>query len=183
MPTVYRVNPDRGCQALDPVDQNAFAKETEKSWKFDGYPVKDAWRPLEVYVREVTLKKPDIYELFRTLAFEPEAARVVQLCLDQSCEQLLLPFEGRDLIVANVTYVIDVLDKKKSEYDPTFPHIIEKFVFHKERLDNSLFSIPETRVNGIIYTVEGIDDPDREFKPLVEKHKLKGLKFREIYSW
>src|SRR5437870_592450 len=111
MPTIYRIYSDDEYQTLEPIDSKAFLEEAKKSWKFDGYPVKDSWRPLEVYVRQPNLKKPDIWELFRTFAFEPEAAKVVALCLDQSCEQLPLAFEGCELIVANVTYVIDVLDK------------------------------------------------------------------------
>ena len=179
MPTVYRVCPADGYQDLQSVDSEAYLAAREKSWKFDGYPVGDSWEPLEFYVRRPTLKKPDIWGVADTLAFEKNAVAVLQLCLDQAGEQLRLPFQKRNLIVLNVTYVIDALDKKRSVYPPDMPDMIRKYVFHADRLDYSLFKIPETRE---ILTVEGLASPDDEFKPLVEKHGLKGLRFDELWS-
>ena len=143
-------------------------------------PVEGKWEKLEVYVRQPTLKKPDIWQLANTLALEDKAAAKVQLCLDQAGQQFQLPFAGRKLIVLNVTYVIDCLNKKKSEYDPDLPHMIDKYVFHADRLDYSLFKIPQTQ-HGEILTVEGLASPDDEFKPLVEQHGLKGLRFEELW--
>jgi hypothetical protein len=116
-----------------------------------------------------------------TFVFEDQAAANVQLCLDQAGQQFKLPFEGRKLIVLNVTYVIDCLDKKKSEQEPGVPQMIHKYVFHADRLDYSLFKIPETR-HGQILTVEGLASPNDEFKPLVEKYGLKGLRFEKLWS-
>ncbi len=61
------------------------------------------------------------------------------------------------------------------------PDIIDKYVFHGDRLDYSLFKIPET-MGGEILTVEGIASPNDEFKPLVEKHGLKGLRLLSHYG-
>ena len=83
-------------------------------------------------------------------------------------------------MVANITYVIECLDKKNSVYDPQFPHIIDKYVFHIDRLDYSLFKIPQHP--GIIFTVQGLTSADHEFKPLVEMHSLKGLHFEKVWS-
>lgn len=183
MPTVYRIFTDDDFQSLESVDKDAYLKARKDGWKFDGFPVGNAWQPLEMYVRQPTRKKPDIWGLANTLAFEPHAREILQLCLDQSGEQLKLPFEGRELIVLNVTYVIDCLDKDASDYDPDLPHMIDEYVFHQDRLDYSLFKIPETRMSSEILTVEGLASPDDEFKPLVEKHGLKGLRFKKLYSW
>jgi hypothetical protein len=37
-------------------------------------------------------------------------------------------------------------------------------------------------MHGEILTVEGLASPDDEFKPLVEKYELKGLRFEELWS-
>lgn len=181
MATVYSIWTDDRFQSLEPTDTEAYLNLRRKSWKFDGFPVEDTWEPLEMYSRRPTLKKPDIWGLANTIAFEDAAAAVVQLCLDQAGEQLMLPFANRKLIVLNVTYVIDCLDKKRSKYDPDLPHMIDEYVFHGDRLDYSLFKIPETST-GEILTVEGLASPDDEFKPLVEKHGLKGLRFEKLWS-
>jgi hypothetical protein len=66
-------------------------------------------------------------------------------------------------------------------FDPDLPFMIDKYEFHADRLDYSLFKIPQT-MHGEILTVEGIGSPDEEFKPLVEKYGLKGLRFEELWS-
>jgi hypothetical protein len=182
MATVYRIWIDDGYQSLESVNSDAYLAARKKTWKFDGHPVEGKFEKLEVYVRQPTLKKPAIWGLADTLAFEDDAAAKVQLCLDQAGQQFKLPFQGSKLIVLNVTYVIDCLDEAKSEFiDPDLPHMIDKYVFHADRLDYSLFKIPET-MSGEILTVEGLVSPDDEFKPLVEKHGLKGLRFEELWS-
>jgi hypothetical protein len=181
MPTVYRIWTDDRFQSLESTDAHEYLDARRGSWKFDGSPVSDVWKPLEVYIRRPKLRKPDIWGIADTFAFEDEAAAEVQLCLDQAGEQLQLPFQKRTLIVLNVTYVIDCLDKQRSNFDPDLPHIIDQYVFHSDRLDYSLFKIPETCMSEIL-TVEGIASPDDEFKPLVEKHRLKGLRFEKLWS-
>ncbi len=144
MATVYRIWFEDGYQSLDVADADAYLAAREKTWKFDGLPVKGKFKQLEVFVRQPTLEKPDIWGLADTLAFEDEAAAKLQLCLDQAGQQFKLSFDGRKLIVLNVTYVIDCLDKKQIEFvDPDLPHIIDKYFFHEDRLDYSLFKVPK----------------------------------------
>jgi hypothetical protein len=181
VPTVYKIWFEDGFQALEPVNYDAYSAARKNTWKFNGLPIEGKFEKLELYVRQPTLKRPDIWELATTLAFEDSAAAKVQLCLDQAGQQFKLPFENRKLIVLNVTYVINCLDKKQSDFDPDLPHMIDKYVFHGDRLDYSLFKIPET-MHAEIFTVEGLASPDDEFKPLVEKYGLKGLRFEEVWS-
>lgn len=181
MPTVYRVLSDSNYQKLEPANKDEFLQARKKGWSFDGKSHSHDWEPLEMFVREPMLDKPDIWQVFKTFAFEQCAVEIVQSCLDQTCEQLKLPFDNRVLIVPNVTYVLNCLDKEHSEYDEDLPHIIDRYVFHEDRLDYSLFKIPETCLNEIL-TVEGISASENEFKPLVEKHGLKGLKFKPIWT-
>ena len=46
---------------------------------------------------------------------------------------------------------------------------------------NTVVQIPEPRCPRIL-CVEGLADPEDEFKGTVEKHALKGLKFEKIWS-
>jgi hypothetical protein len=182
MAIVYRIWADDDYQSLESIDSDAYLAARENTWKFDGYPVEGKFEKLKMYVRQPTLKKPDIWLIANTLAFEDEAAAEVQLCLDQSGQQFKLPVDDRKLIILNVTYVIDCLDQEKTELaDPDLPFMIDKYEFHADRLDYSLFKIPQT-MRGEILTVEGIAHPNEEFKPLVEKYGLKGLRFEEIWS-
>jgi hypothetical protein len=130
MPTVYKIWFEDGFQSLESVSYESYSAARKKTWKFDGYPVEGKFEKLDLYVRQPTLKKPDIWELAKTLAFEDDAAVKVQLCLDQAGQQFKLPFEGRKLIVLNITYVIDCLDLEKTEFfDPDLPHMIDKYFF------------------------------------------------------
>jgi hypothetical protein len=110
MVTVYRIWADGDYQSLESVNSDAYLAAQKRSWKFGGDPVEGKFEQLEVYVRQPNLKKPDIWWVGGTLAFEGEAAAQVQICLDQAGQQFKLPFEGRKLIVLNVTYVIECLD-------------------------------------------------------------------------
>jgi hypothetical protein len=181
MPTVYQIEADNGYQYLNSVNSAEYREESTKSWKFDGSEIGSTWKPVAMFNREPKLKKPDIWTLLRgALAFEPSAAEIVESCLEKSGEQLPLPFESRELVVFNTTYVLECLDLEKTVYPDGLPHMIKKFAFHLDRLDQSLFKIPQN--TNYILTVEGLASPQDEFKPLVEKYGLKGLWFRPVWS-
>jgi len=181
MPSVYRVLRDAEYQYLESVDTDRWLSERKASWRFDGTPVGDTWTPLEMYVREPLLKKPDIWACSDALIFEPHAVDVLQTFLDQSGEQFALPFEDRVLTVLNVTYVLNCLNKEKSDYDLELPHIIDDYAFFADRLDYSLFKIPETRHSQIL-VVEGLAAPGDEFKAIVESYGFAGLRFDRLWS-
>ena len=175
MISVYQVLPDAHYQYLEPVVRGTYP------WRFDGSPIEDRWKPPEMYSREPMLEKPDIWGIPYSLAFEAHAMRYLGIFLDQTAEQFVLPFEGRELIVPNITYVLNCLDTKRSRIDPVLPHVIHDYVFHAERMDYTFFKIPQTRHSQIL-TVEGLSGPDDEFKSVVEKYDIKGLKFRKLWS-
>lgn len=181
MPKVYKIVPDEDCQYLEPADFDAYRKASKTTWRFGGHRVAGKWDPLEVYSREPTLILPDIWGLLQTFAFEDRAAAKVRKFLDQSCQEFKLPFGGRNLVVANVVYVLDCLDVEKSKFDEDIPEIVDQFAFHVDRIDYPLFKIPQTMHHDIL-TIEGISSPDDEFKATIEKHGLKGLKFVELWS-
>ncbi len=96
---------------------------------------------------------------------------------------LPLPFKDKLYHVLNVTECVNVLDDHKTEWlyeNGIGP--IKKYAFHAGRLTEApLFKIPETCRSEIL-TLEGIKDPEDEFKGRVERLGLKGLIFEEIWS-
>ena len=155
MPAVYQVLRDARFKRLEPVDKKLFLKAADDSWAFDGRRVGESWQPLEMFAREAMLETPNVWQVSHTYAFDKVAVALVQMCLDQAGEQLPLPYESRDLVVLNVTNVIDCLDRKNCEYNDNLPNLINKYAFHADRLDYSLFKIPEMRKTAL-YTVEGL---------------------------
>ncbi len=101
-------------------------------------------------------------------------------------EILPLPFNGHEYGILNITDCVNCLDDVRSEWvlgKDTGKRIrIERYVFFPDRFSEStLFKIPETR-RGQLLTVEGVADPEQEFKPTVEKLGLTGLKFEPLWS-
>ena len=97
-----------------------------------------------------------------------------------------LTHEGEQFFALNVTECINVLDNESTQWvygQSTGARIrIEQYAFHADRLtETPLFKIPETSRSEIL-TVEGLKDPDDEFKSRVEKMGLTGLVFEEIWS-
>jgi hypothetical protein len=184
MLTVYRVLPDAKYQKLEPTDSGAFMEWAGVKPRFDGRPIGEEWHSPELYVRHPLLEKPDIWGALgfsHTFAFEEWATDVVQTFLDQAGEQLPLSYENRKLVLLNVTYVLNCLDHKRSRFVANMPHMIDEYVFYADRLDYSLFKIPETRMSEML-CVEGGAAPEAEFKAMVEQHGLRGLRFERIWA-
>src|SRR5262245_5840556 len=179
--TVYQIWAAEGFQSLEPVDCDTLLAMTKTIWKFDGTPIGQSWKPPELYVQFPLLKEPDIWQFYRSFAFSEKACAKLQRFLDRAGEQLPLFYEGRKLTLLNITYCLNCLDKTRSVYDPDLPHMIDDYVFRRDRLEYSLFKIPEQR-HGNWFCVEGLAAPDDEFKATVEKHGLTGLRFTKVWS-
>jgi hypothetical protein len=182
MATIYQIWADEGYQSPEPDDGDAYLAMMKSKWKFDGTPIGRSWKPPEVYVQFPLLCEPDIWEFFPSFAFTEAAASKLQRFLDQAGEQLPLYHEGRKLTLLNITYCLNCLDKKRSVYDPELPHMIDEYVFRRDRLEYSLFKIPEQRYGRCWFCTEGVAAPDDEFKAMVEKYGLTGLRFTEVWS-
>lgn len=180
MGSVYKLWAADGYQELSFVNYNDYRREEDRSWKFNGEPIGDTFVPLEMYVRQTSLKKPDIWQVLGSWAFETRAKDILITCLEKAGELFELPFENRSLTVLNCTYVIDCLDTERSEYPPDVPTMIDKFVFHADRLDYSLFKIPQNPF--MWFAAEGLAARQDEFKALIEDHKLTGITFQKVWT-
>ena len=106
--------------------------------------------------------------------------------LEQSGELLPLLCRGMDVRVVNVTQCINALDEDQTEWvygQSTGQRIrIERYAFKSNRfIEAPLFKIPETSRSEIL-TIEGLKDPEDEFKFSVESKGLRGLLFQELWS-
>jgi hypothetical protein len=185
MITVYRLLPDiNNFQSVLTDDIDAWPSS------FDGNPIGKSWKSPPCYPENLMKPRPDFWPCVMpaTFALASNAlglkgrARPIVTFLDQSCEVLPLKCEGvGKLLLCNVTHVVNCLDKTKSEPFPDMPGQFLRLVFHPKRFGYSLFRIPETRM-GEILCVEGLSDPEDEFKATVEKLGLTGLRFKRIWS-
>jgi hypothetical protein len=107
--------------------------------------------------------------------------------LEMAGDLLPLPYEDQEYTILNVTECINCLDHEASEWrhSPFTGQRISplRYVFHPDRFSEStLFKIPETR-RAEILVVEGLHDPEAEFRYAVEQGNLKGLIFEELWSY
>jgi hypothetical protein len=144
------------------------------------------WSPPEVFVYMPLLEAGDFYQFgVGTLIASPRATEVLRGFFQESGELLPLPFEGQEYTVHNITLCINCLDQQRSTWLKTaegeriYP---TEYVFHPDRFaDSALFKIPETHLREVL-VVEGLRDPEDEFRAVVERAGLKGLIFQEIWS-
>ena len=178
MPTVYRVT----------CDVNSFKKivpdvtEDSLKYRFDGTPFRDTWQPINTYIFRPTLSTPDFWGTYtHVFAVAQVVPWEIEDFFSQACEMLpVLVEEHAPLRICNVTNVVNCLDKRHSKVHPDIPKVYE-YAFRPERMAFSLFKIPETRTAEIL-CVEGVSDPESEFKGVVELLGLTGLRFKKLWS-
>jgi hypothetical protein len=182
---VYRVMPDvNNFQKLFPDDDKVWQTQT---LLFDGTPRGPAWQAPRVSVLEPLLAKGSFLSLTSGALVVDATACMAILGLLEACAELLpLPYKDETLQIVNVTRCVNVLDEDHTKWvlgKSTGQRIrIEKYAFKRSRLTEApLFKIPETR-RGEILTVEGLKDPEDEFKFNVESKGLSGLLFQELWD-
>jgi hypothetical protein len=148
---------------------------------FDGTSKAKSWKPPPVYILKPKHKKGDFFN-FGTgyLILSSRARDVLGEFLEMAGELLPLPYKGETYSLLNVTECIDCLDQKKTEFYPD--QAPKKYAFHPDRfVESQLFKIPETDKAEILL-VEGRDDPEEEFRHIVEANKLQGLIFEQLWK-
>ena len=175
MSTVYNVIMDDKYQSLEFSDFDAgFEAEEEGCWKIDGNPVGDNWEPLSVKIASPKSPKPDLWPVAGTYALEKRAAEILAPVLDKCCELLPLPFEDRELLVINITAVVDCFDMENGVCHPEFTYLIEEYAFVEQLITHSLFKIPQNHAYSL---AAGDTGNSVEFKSLIEENGLKGVMF------
>ena len=181
--TVFRVERDPRFTPLVPVNQSLFDSERNKSWKFDGSrDHHQEWVELEMQPGATDLR-PDIWEVVPgVFAMENKAAYELCSSTEETQEGYMhyLACEKRKLAVINSTHCVDCLDQSSCIVSTGDVASGTSYIFDGNRLDISLFKIPETREREL-YALSGLD-PENDFVTLVEKHRFTGVQFVELWS-
>jgi len=155
---------------------------------FDCTPKLPGWVPPTVYVYQPKHLRGNFLSFLSSgaLICDQTAFREMREFFEMSGELLPLPHAAELFHVLNVLECFNALDEERTDWvlgQETGARIgIRRYAFHRNRLPEvPLFKIPET-CRGEILTVEGMKDPEDEFKPSVERLGLTGLLFRQIWS-
>ena len=119
------------------------------------------------------------------LLIDSHGRQVLGPILEKSCELLpMLPYGRETFYVVNVVECVDCLDEASTEWrtsgESGVRYGINKYEFSKVRFsDSSLFKIPKSPE---IMVVSGLAEAESDFKSIVERNGLTGLKFQELWS-
>jgi hypothetical protein len=162
-------------------------KESCRLLMLDGSRRADSWLPPPIYILEPNLIRGNFIGFFSgCLVCDQIATDELDELLKASGELLPLPHKEEQLHVINVTNVFDVLDQEATQWQcssKTGERLwVHQAAFKGDLLNcTPLFKIPETHRSSI-YTIEGLREPEQEFKYNIENRGLTGLKFIEQWS-
>lgn len=140
-----------------------------------GQPVTEPLTPPEVFSRRPKLPRPDfwMFQNYGALAMPPGAVEKVRNFLEEAGELLPLPYKSETFSVLNVLRCV--------EYE-IFPEKTPGRLL----LEQASGTIPLGLFRAIdrtyLYASEEVGNPDTEFKAFVEREKMTGLKFREVWN-
>lgn len=152
----------------------------------DCTPISDRWIPPPVFIFEPKLKAGDFFQFSSSvLITSPRATELLRTHLEMAGELLPLPYQGQEFTLLNITECINCLDYQNSEWvtdEQTGTALwLKKYAFHRHRFtESSLFKIPETSRSEILL-VEGLHEPEEEFRAIVQREHLEGLIFEELW--
>lgn len=170
----------------------ALLADDEAVWSTDrlalnGTPRASNWQPPTVYSDQPRLLAPDIWTLVGCagLVFPPPAQERFDLLLAVSGELLPLPFEGEVFFLHNNLQDINCLNVEASGWlhDENGRRVLlKRYEFHSRRLpESSLFKIPQTDTVEVL-CIEGLLDPEEDFKAIVEHEGWTGLRFEPLWQ-
>jgi hypothetical protein len=152
----------------------------------DGTSRKDEWVPPPVFILYPKRRRGSFFQFGSSvLITPPDVTYILQGHFEMAGELLPLPHEGEVFTVLNVTECINVLDHERTEWaiNPETGSKMRpvRYAFHPHRFtETTLFKIPET-ARAEIFVVEGLQDPEDEFRYVVEKEGLEGIIFEEVW--
>lgn len=166
-----------------------FLPEHEEDWQrlvFDCQPRLSDWTAPAIFIYKPKHKAGDFYQFNAdALITSPHATDVLRFHLEMAGELLPLFYEGEEYTILNITECINCLDSEKTRWERAqkgkrlWPN---KYVFHPDRFSESMiFKIPET-CKAEVLLVEGLHEPEYEFRNVVLQAGLTGLVFEELWS-
>jgi hypothetical protein len=194
---VYRVIPNPTPSGSSRQIYAALKPESkrEQQWlgfdEFEGKPFSRKWRPITLSLDKPSLPRPDFLHYdSKVLVCSERTVELLSDVLRAAGELLPIRIKGEthNYYIFNVTNCIDAVDHNRSQWEVIAPEIpdrkrLVKPVFVPGRFgEETLFKLSENF--GLkIYCLERNADPgDREFKALVDQHRLTGLEFEPVWS-
>jgi hypothetical protein len=188
---VFQLKSDFKYQSFYPYDpRDPQAAELVKAdiLMRKGTPRLSSWNPPSIYVEKPELERGNFAHLwgFGGFVVDTHAREVLRSILEDTCELLpFLPHEEEVFHKMNVLKMVDCLDMERTKWrinkatgQKSFQ--IEEFHFSPERFSEStLFKLPK---DPALLTITGLGDPKLEFKSIVEREGLTGLRFEELWS-
>lgn len=185
---IFRISPDFRFQSFYTSDPGA-QKFSEVAYLRDltqCKPMLSAWKPLRLVEESPKLKRGNFAHSWGGgFIADTRAIDTLRPIIEESCELLPLePYKGEALCILNVLTCIDCLDEGKTKRiihsSGTRLAQIEEYHFAPSRIaGSSLFKLPK---QADFLTVTGLVEPASEFKSIVEREGLTGLKFEELWS-
>lgn len=180
---VYNVTMDvNHYQSFLPEDD-----DRAKVGDFDGSSQLETWEPPPVFIYEPKLKAGDFFNFSSDcLIANPRATEALRTLFEMAGELLPLPYKSEIYTILNVTQCLDCIDYEKTKWRRTpdgeiITSTTRQFAFRPARVSESpIFKFPEDCFG--VYVVEGLLDPEDEFREIVRREGLKGLVFEEIWS-
>ena len=186
---IFKIRPvyDRGrrrFRAFEPVGDADWAG----LWRFDGSPKAADWDPEGALIQIERGKRfagdfvlPGLAFVF---AMTGRASTILRLITENVGE--LLPLrtpEGERFSLLNVTPMIDCIDHRRTrgerDADGTY--------FDIERYEFDISALPKASLfrpthDWSLFALEGAVAEDLDFKLVVERNGLQGLRFREVWN-
>ena len=172
---VFKISRDYRYQYFLPEDDHNHVLSS-----LDATPRLANWNPPAVFVYEPKLMVGNFYNTGVNLIADQRATDALRPLFEMAGELLPLDYKGQRFTVLNVMVCVDCLDHDKSEWriGPSGSRSLVKPVFSPELLPPSpIFKIHDTIAT---FLTEGLLAPDQEFREIVRREGLKGLKFEEI---
>lgn len=175
---------------LNSNEFQSFLPADPETWngdmlKMDCRPKLSTWEPPKVYVPNPKLRQGHFYHLCAgAFVVDAPTCEKLRTILEAAGELLPLPYQDATYTLLNVLECVNCLDERNTKWvmgKRTRAKIrITEYHFNPSRIpESTLFKIPES---GEILTVSGIKDPEEEFKSAVERERLQGLMFEELWS-
>ncbi len=190
----YEANKKTFVTTLDPLD-HISGKVKSRIDQFDCNGQKKAanWNPPAIEwddddgLNLDRYKDPDITDNpARSFILGPRAAELLRPVISDVAELLPIPFQGETWYFMNVfNQVKGAMDKENSRYaiyDTGERGWLEKPAFFADKVPHAkLFIIPESP-GRFFYAEHQPDDNPNTFKNVVEKNKLRGIRFGKAWE-
>ncbi len=182
---VFEIKPDFTYQTFYTSDPNG-PESVEEEYSLGGGSKLATWRPLPLFEADRDRKQGNFAHCWEGgFIVDTHASTVLKPVLQRCAELLPLKrYKGGIYYLLNVLNCLDCLDEQRTKWRVGKKNkarfAIDEYQFVPDRLtDSTLFRIPK---NVALFTVAGHPRAKVEFKAIVEREGLSGLKFEEVWS-